>query len=157
MKKILIILAVLFVLVLGLVIFQAIFKNNPPFQKTPTVIIGNQKFKLYVVKEPKDQQIGLSKYENIPQDYGMLFIFDKADYHSFWMKKMKFPIDIIYIRNDQIVTILKNISPPKTEFESIPIYKPTVPADRVLEINAGLAEKYNFKEKDSVRYENLGN
>jgi len=155
MKKFLAILGIFSIFVISFSIFQAIFKNNLLPQKIPTITIRNHKFKLYIAKDPKDMRIGLSKYENIPQDYGMLFVFDKEDYHSFWMKKMKFPVDIIYIRDNQIITILKNVPLPKNE--SVPIYKPSSPANRVLEINAGLAEKYKFKEKDRVKYENLGN
>ena len=157
MKKIVIALSLFFVVIIGAVIFQNFIKNNSLFLKTPSVTIKGHKFKLYIAKNPKDQQIGLSKYNNLPQDYGMLFPFEKADYYSFWMKEMKFPIDIIYIRDNQIVTILKNVPVPKTKDESIPVYKPAQPADKVLEVNAGISEKYNFKEKDEVKYENLGN
>ena len=85
----------------------------------------------------------------------MLFPFEKADYYSFWMKNMKFPIDIIYINKNHIVTIHQNIKPPKTKEESLPIYKPEDPSDTVLEINAGLSEKYKFKKGDTVKTENL--
>src|SRR3989344_5132751 len=157
MKKVAIVLGLFFVVIIGAVIFQSFIKNNSLFLKTPSVTIKGHKFKLYITKNPKDYQIGLSKYNNLPQDYGMLFPFDKPDYYSFWMKEMKFPIDIIYIRDNQIVTILKNIPVPKTKEGNISIYKPASPADRVLEVNAGISEKYNFKEKDEVKYENIGN
>jgi len=156
MKKILIALTLLFIILIGFIIFQIIIKNSS-LLKTPTATIKRHKFKLYIAKDPKDYQIGLSKYTKLSKDYGMLFPFDKPDYYSFWMKEMKFPIDIIYIRDNQIVTILKNVPVPKTKEKSIQIYKPVAPADKVLEINAGISEKYNFKEKDKVNYENIGN
>lgn len=156
MKKILIVLALVFIILIGFVIFQ-IFIKNGSLLKTPTATIKGHEFKLYIAKDPKDYQIGLSKYNKLPQDYGMLFSFEKADYYSFWMKEMKFPIDIIYMRDNQIVTIIKNAPVPKTQYESLPVYKPTQPADEVLEVNAGISEKYNFKEKDEVKYENIGN
>lgn len=156
MKKILIALVFLFIILIGFVIFQ-IFIKNGSLLKTPTATIKGHKFKLYIAKDSKDYQIGLSKYTKLSQDYGMLFPFEKADYYSFWMKEMKFPIDIIYIRDNQIVTIIRNAPVPKAQSESIPIYKPAQTADKVLEINAGISEKYNFKEKDEVKYENIGN
>ena len=67
---------------------------------------------------------------------------------------MKLPIDIIYINNDQIVTIQSNVLPPKEE-ESPIVYIPTEPSDKVLEINAGLSEKYGFKKGDVVKIKNL--
>lgn len=155
MKKILIVLALLFIILIGFVIFQ-IFIKNGSLLRSPTATIKGHEFKLYIAKDPKDYQIGLSKYNKLPQEYGMLFPFEKADYYSFWMKEMKFPIDIIYILDNQIITILKNVPVPKAPHE-LPIYKPVQPANKVLEVNAGISEKYNFKEKDEVKYENLGN
>jgi uncharacterized protein len=80
----------------------------------------------------------------------MLFVFDKADYYSFWMKNMKFPIDIIFIRGDKIVSISKNAVAPKSADASLPIYKPEAPVDKVLEINSGLSDKHNIKKGDKV-------
>jgi uncharacterized membrane protein (UPF0127 family) len=72
------------------------------------------------------------------------------------MKNMKFPIDIIFINNDQIVTIQNEAQVIKGQ-ENPTIYSSTGPADKVLEIQAGLSKKYNFKAGDRVKYENLGN
>ncbi|MCL4418814.1 DUF192 domain-containing protein [Patescibacteria group bacterium] len=158
MKKILFILGILFIILIAIAISQNKLRNrNFSLFNPPTATIENHMFKLYVAKNPKDQEIGLSKYNSLPQDYGMLFPFEKPDYYSFWMKKMKFPIDIIFIRKNRIVTIYQNVNPPKNETESLPIFKPNNPTDMVLEINAGLSQKYNLKENDEVKYENLGN
>ncbi len=69
--------------------------------KSTKVLVNDQTFKVIVAKSDKDKQIGLSEKNKIEQDQGMLFIFDNPDYHSFWMKDMKFPIDIIYINGDK--------------------------------------------------------
>lgn len=152
MKKILFILGILFIILIAIGVSQNYLRNrNFSLFNPPTVTIGNHTFKLYLAKTPKDQEIGLSKYNSLPQDYGMLFPFEKPDYYSFWMKKMKFPIDIIFIRESRIITIYQNANPPKKETESLPIFKPTNPTDMVLEINAGLSKKYNFKEGDPIR------
>ena len=81
----------------------------------------------------------------------MLFPFEKPGYYSFWMKNMKFPIDIIFIKSGKIVTIHKDVMPPKNLTDALPIYNPKEPADTVLEINAGLSEDYKFKEGDEVK------
>src|SRR4030067_3505854 len=81
--------------------------------KQPVAIIKNQRIDLLITKTQQDREIGLSKYKSIPNNQGMLFSFGKQGYYSFWMKDMKFPIDIIYISNDKIVTIYPNVMPPK--------------------------------------------
>lgn len=121
--------------------------------KTSTVTISNHQFKVTIAKTPQDKQTGLSDKKTLPQDYGMLFPFDTADYFPFWMKNMQFPIDIIYINNNKIVTIFQNVQPPKSKEESLPILKPTEPANNVLEINAGLSQKYNFQTGNQVTIE----
>jgi hypothetical protein len=128
----------------------AFLKNNPPDKKTPQATIDNHIFNLELAKTDKEKEIGLAKYKNIPQNFGMLFPFEKAGYYSFWMKNMKFPIDIIFIRNSKIVTIFRNVPAPKSNNESLSIYKPNELSDTVLEINAGLSEKYKFQKKQVI-------
>lgn len=134
-----------------LVITLTFLNYNYPDKKTPQIAINNHIFNLEITKTEKEKEIGLAKYKNIPQNFGMLFTFEKPEYHSFWMKNMRFPIDIIFIRNNKIVTIFKNASPPKSNNEQLLIYTPSQFSDTVLEINAGLSEKNKFKNGDLVR------
>ncbi|MEK7559146.1 MAG: DUF192 domain-containing protein [Patescibacteria group bacterium] len=147
MKKIAIIIGVLIIIGLGIWAWQA-------SEKSPVAKINNRSFKLYVAKTEKDKQIGLSKYKKIENERGMVFSFSKANYYPFWMKEMKFPIDIIYINDGKIVTIYRNVPTPKDKL-SPPVYNSTKPADTVLEVNAGLSQKYNFKEGDTVSFSNI--
>ncbi len=116
----------------------------------PSATIDDYTFKIEVAKTDKEKETGLAKYNKISNDFGMLFPFGKEGYYSFWMKNMKFPIDIIFIRNGKIIKIFANVPPPKTDNSPLPIYRPDSLSDTVLEINAGLSQKYGFKEGDSV-------
>lgn len=147
MKKILIVLAIITILIIGLWAWQS-------SQKSPVAKIGNRTFNLYLTKTNEDKQIGLSKYDKIDDSKAMIFSFEKPDYYSFWMKEMKFPIDIIYVRDDKIVTIHKNVQPPKND-KDLQVYSSNKPADTVIEVNAGLSQKYNIKEGDSVKVSNI--
>jgi hypothetical protein len=141
----------LFIFALLILASSFVFLNfKHQIKKTPQAIINNHVFNLDIAKTEKEKEIGLAKYKNIPQNFGMLFPFEKADHYSFWMKNMKFPIDIIFIRNNKIVTIFKNVPAPKSINEQLPIYTPTEFSDTVLEINAGLSEKYRFQKNQIV-------
>ncbi len=157
MKIILALFGLLLVIIAGIAFVQTNPKNISLsfFTKTATAIINNHTFTLLVAKSPKEKEIGLSEKTTLPQDTGMLFSFGQSDYYSFWMKNMKIPIDIIYINKNKIVTIYENLQPPKSKEESLPILKPNEPSDTVLEINAGLSQKYSFKKGDAVKIENL--
>src|SRR5690349_13147805 len=64
--------------------------------KQNEVTINNEKFEVTVAKTDQEKQIGLSNTKNLPQNHGMLFLFDHPDFYAFWMNQMNFPIDIIY-------------------------------------------------------------
>lgn len=155
MNKLLITFGILFVLLVAFALSQNYGQNIPFFSKTPKAVINNQTFNLLLAKTDKEKRIGLSEKKSLPENSGMLFIFEKPDYYSFWMKEMKFSIDIVFINKNRIVTVYHDLKPPQTPEESLPIYKPDEPADMVLEINSGLAQKYNLKKSAEVKLENL--
>lgn len=114
-------------------------------------VINGHSFDIEIAITDSQKSKGLAKYEKIPNDFGMLFLFGKAGYYSFWMKDMKFSIDIIYINDNKIVDIFKDVPNPKSEFDVPKTIKPSLPSNKVLEINAGLSDKYNFKKGDSIK------
>jgi uncharacterized membrane protein (UPF0127 family) len=71
------------------------------------------------------------------------------------MKNMKFPIDIIYIDNNTIITIVNSAPIPKNPSDNLTIYTPSKLSDKVLEINAGLSKKYNFKNGDKIKIDGI--
>jgi len=155
-NKVISILIAIFVIAIIAYLLSRFFMNNFLLSnKTPTAIIDNHQFQLLITITTLDKEVGLSKYKSIPLNQGMIFSFGAADYYPFWMKNMTFAIDIIYLKNNKIVSIFQNVKPPGSSSESPPIYRPSQPADTVLEINAGLSKKYNFKNGDQIKYENF--
>jgi len=157
MKKILLVIAILLIVIGAIRFTQGYLKGKEPFlfKKTPIVTINDHNFKVAVAASQKEQEIGLSETKSLQQDQGMIFLFQKPDYYSFWMRNMKFPIDIIYISNDTVVTIKNDVQTPKNNNDNLTIYTPTKPSDKVLEIQAGLSEKYNFKNGDKVKIDGI--
>lgn len=138
------------------ILFASIFLSSIIFTyfletQKPYVSINGHFFNTEIARSTEQKQLGLAKYNKIAQDFGMLFIFDKKDYYGFWMKGMKFSIDIIFIRNNKITTIFKNVDFPKNVNTKLKSYKPDIASDMVFEINASLSDKYNFKKGDSVK------
>lgn len=119
------------------------------FTKQGKVIIKDQTFKVAVLKDEWELRQGLSGKEKLAKNKGMLFVFPKEDKYSFWMKDMRFSIDIIWINNDKIIHIEENLPIPTTNY--LEEYSPEEPARYVLEINAGLSQKYGFKVGDTVK------
>ena len=149
-----------FAFFIALVIGYAYYQDNPalkkftsllPLSHGPSATIDNQKFSLLVAKTPDEKEKGLAVTNSLAPNAGMLFPFDHPDYFAFWMKDMKFPIDIIYLKNNQIVTIYPNMQPAKDTYATWQIVRPIVPSDAVIEINAGLSQKYHFKVGDIIQ------
>jgi uncharacterized membrane protein (UPF0127 family) len=129
-----------------LLIITFFFQN----QEKSFVIINKQKFTVNLAISNQQKEKGLSILNSLPLNKGMLFPFEKSGIYVFWMKGMKFPIDIIYIQNNKIVEIFKDLPNPKTTNEAPAIAVPKQKANYVLEINSGLSSKYNFKTGDNV-------
>lgn len=123
----------------------------------PTTLLDKKKacineicFNVELAETQAERQQGLMRRQFIDQNSGMLFIFDNENFHLFWMKNTLIPLDIIWINKDnKIVHIEYNVLPCKED--PCTYYTPKEKALYVLEINAGLSEKYNFKEGDKVR------
>ena len=97
------------------------------------------------------RRLGLGKRSNLKRNWGMLFVFDKLKAHHFWMKDMNFPLDIIWLNNNRIVHIIENANPSNSGV-NLPILKPLEPANFVLEIAAGQANKLKLKKGDFLNY-----
>jgi uncharacterized membrane protein (UPF0127 family) len=85
----------------------------------------------------------------------MLFIFETADQYSFWMKDMRFPLDLVWLSADCVVVdITKGAPPPEPGqgLADLPTYRPAEPAQYVLEINAGEAESAGIRIGDPVEF-----
>lgn len=132
-----------FTLVLLFLIF---FRENQP-----TATINGHTFIIEIAKTTQAQEVGLAKYNSLPTNKGMYFPFPHPGMYQFWMKDMQFPIDIIFIQNDKITDIFSSVPSPEKGQTLLPTYGPSSPINAVLEINAGLSQKYGFKKGDKIK------
>lgn len=150
LKKILLGLAVIFVVIAAIIFIQTLLSKSSLFGKTATLKVNGQTFHLEIADTPEKRQLGLSNRKSLPSDRGMLFLFDQPEYVSFWMKDMHFPLDMIFLNNTRVVTVDENVPPPATSDEELPIYQPEEPVNRVIELPAGSAKKYGIKKGDTL-------
>jgi hypothetical protein len=101
---------------------------------------------------PAEQQQGLSGPDSMPNDHGMLFVFQQSGQWAFWMYEMKFPLDIIWFNaSKQVVFIEQNLAPCPPEF--CPVYTPPFAnVLYVLEVNAGFVSANGVVLGDSFTY-----
>jgi uncharacterized membrane protein (UPF0127 family) len=137
------------ILTILIVLIIALLTINYFLPKTPSAEINGHVFSLYLAQTSQEQSLGLAKYNSIAKNQGMIFLFNKSDYYSFWMKDMKFPIDIIFISGNKVVDVFQKV--PVWPNENLPVYTTKTKADKVLEINAGLANKYGIEIGSEIK------
>jgi uncharacterized membrane protein (UPF0127 family) len=88
---------------------------------------------------------GLGFRDALPEDAGMLFVYEDAGVRSFWMRGMRFCLDIIWIEEGEVVGAAKEVCPepgdPDSELEH---YASPEPVTYVLEMNAGWLERNGY-------------
>lgn len=96
-----------------------------------------------------DRSFGLMYRKKMPENKGMLFVFPNEEIRSFWMKNTYLPLDIIYISSSgKVVSIVKNAIPlTQTSRPSL------APAKYVVEVNAGLADKWKIAKGSTLNGE----
>ncbi len=128
---------------------------GPDSTPTPTTVtIGDASFAVELAVTQQQEQ-GLSGRPSLAPGTGMLFIFGSEGRHSFWMKDMRFPLDIVWISAEHaVVDITEDVPPPAPgqTTSDLPTYMPAEPAQYVLEINAGEAESADIRIEDMVEF-----
>jgi uncharacterized membrane protein (UPF0127 family) len=158
MKKLIIVYVVLIVVVIILAVVRAGGNFSLPsfsFFNNSEADVNGKKIDLILAKSDNERMKGLSGRNSLGENQGMLFIFDKKDKYPFWMKEMKFPIDIIYLDDDTVVFIVENAPEPKGQADALTIYRPDKNANRVLELNAGKAREFGIKEGTKIGFKGI--
>lgn len=133
--------------------FTNLFPNNAMITTTqPQATIKGHKITLLLAKTDKEKFQGLSERNTLAENTGMLFVFQRAGYYQFWMRHVKFPLDILYITGNTIVATKKNVQNPDYTNQHPPIIKASVPANKILELPAGFSKKYHILVGDTITF-----
>lgn len=97
-------------------------------------------FRVYVAEKWDQHRRGLMFVRELPEDRGMLFIYDRAEMRSMWMKNTYIPLDMVFARSDGSVSSVIH----DTEPLSLDSQSSVEPVSYVLELNAGVARRLNI-------------
>lgn len=107
------------------------------------VQLGGERFEVEVAATPREQARGLMFREEMPADYGMLFVYDREGPRSFWMKNTLIPLDILYFDGQRRLINWHTAEPCRAD--PCPGYSSEAPARYVLELNAGTAAELGLE------------
>lgn len=120
---------------------------SPPPHEENEIIIGDNRVRVLVADTESERARGLSGRETLALDEGMLFVFEEPGTYGFWMKEMRFSIDILWISAEgRVVGVEKSASP-----DSYPrIFTPPIPIRYVLEAPAGFFDAHQLEVGQKV-------
>lgn len=99
-----------------------------------------------IADDQESRTQGLMNVQSMPQDAGMIFIFDENQPRSFWMASTPLSLDLIFANEEfEIVRIHRNAAPYSQDSIAS-----GAPAKYVVEVNAGYTVQYDINEGGSI-------
>ena len=123
-------------------------RSSPLYSHSLT--IGGVPVQVAFAKTEAEREQGLSDTQPLADNQGMLFFYDTPVIPYFWMKDMRYDLDMIWIEDGTVADISADAKVsdfPKT-------YNPKVPVSYVLEVNAGFAALHGIVIGSPVDIEN---
>lgn len=125
----------------------------PPWRVTPEaplakveIVVGDTSLTVELAQEDWQQQLGLGYRNGLEPGTGMLFPSDVARARTFWMKGMRFCLDIIWINDGEITGAAESAcpDPPGTEDRNRATFASPGPVTAVLEVPAGWLQEHGY-------------
>lgn len=135
---------------------------TPPWRYEPpaarprvTVTAGDVAVQATLAQSPRESSLGLGYRDELPEGTGMLFVYDEPSVRTFWMKGMRFCIDIIWIEGGEIVGAAESVCPsPFGTFDAdLPRFRSPEPVRYVLEVPAGWMEEHGLDAGTPVSFD----
>ena len=112
---------------------------------------GPQRIRVELAMKGNERERGLMYRESLDDDEGMLFLFEKQQPLSFWMKNTYIPLDMFFIDEHlAIAGIVENAEPLTTSSRRV-----EKPSRYVLELKGGAARKLGIQSGTTVSFEGV--
>ena len=93
-----------------------------------------------VALTPEQHQTGLMFRKEMPQQEGMIFVFEQASQQCFWMKNTLLPLTAAFVADDGTIVNLADMKP-----QTLDAHCSAAPVRYVLEMNKGWFAKKGIK------------
>lgn len=118
--------------------------------QTIEVNIKDQAVTIEVAVSMRAQQQGLMYRDAMPENHGMLFVYDQPRYMSFWMKNTYIPLSIAFLKDDGTIVNIEKMKPQQGPFDPQERYISRERCKYALEMNQGWFEKHGIKAGDKI-------
>lgn len=121
-------------------------RDLPEGREQAQIVVGETPLTVDLAHPGPQQTLGLGYRNGLEPGTGMFFIGDQAVMKTYWMKGMRFCLDIIWIEGDQIVGAAENVcpDPPGTADIDRARYSSPISVTHVLEVPAGWLDEHDY-------------
>ncbi len=110
---------------------------------------GEARFNVDVVDDEASRAQGLMHVPSLPLSRGMLFVYDRPQRMSFWMRNTLIELDMLFVDSAGVIRHIHHRAQPLDE---TPISPGEMELTGVLEINGGLARRLGIAVGDVLRH-----
>jgi uncharacterized membrane protein (UPF0127 family) len=115
------------------------------------LVAGRDTVLVEIAAGEEQRNVGLMFRTVMPENEGMLFVFDRDDNYAFWMRNTELPLSIAFIERSGRIADIQDMAPrDETTRHASP-----VPVRYALEMNQGWFERHNVRTGDSIRVETV--
>jgi uncharacterized membrane protein (UPF0127 family) len=119
------------------------------FEKDVLIVVASRhachRFDIYLALTNEQRARGLMFVRDMPMTTGMLFVYEREQIVSMWMKNTYIPLDMVFARADGTVSSVAA----RTEPLSLRSVASVEPVKYVLELNSGIARRLHI-DADSL-------
>jgi uncharacterized protein len=112
--------------------------------------INGKQILLETAVTDQEKKQGLKGRSSLPVNRGMLFTVNPDQEVQLWMAGVRFPLDMVFLHNEKVSTVLSDVPPCTTSPSDCPIYDSGGIVDSVIELAAGTAESLSLIEGSTI-------
>lgn len=116
------------------------------------VEVGGMRYNVEIANDDESRARGLMFRDALDQGHGMIFIHEREELQSYWMKNTRIPLDILYFDNQRRLVSQQRDVPPCSLGNGCPPYPSSAPARYVLELNAGEAARLGLQDGATMQF-----
>lgn len=144
-----IVLFLIFVIIGGWIVFGR--RTEGVSSEKTRLRVGSAELVVSLVDDPAEWSLGLSGRDALGENEGMLFVFPDSQRRNFWMKGMRFSLDMLFVSKGTVVEIVERVPAPAAGQDGTEIrVRSSVPAKWVLEVNSGWVAEQGVVVGDRV-------
>ena len=131
---------------------QSAEASAPSMFEKKKIAINNIVIDVEIAETPEQHNQGLMNRDKLPENQGMLFVFQSPEIRSFWMKNTFIDLSIGYFDKNKVLFQVLDMKGTSLVEKNFPSYVSSGPAQYALEMTKGWFQKQKIKPGDKFEW-----